>query len=135
MIPSKPADAPAVKPVAALSDLPKGAVETVPEGDRILHVSPSDIVANPYQPRREFHPEELEELVATVKEFGILQPLVVTEKANGMFELIAGERRLRAAVIAGLGMVPAVVRETDEGERLAEEVAAAVEGAELAATV
>jgi len=119
LIPSKPVEtAPRPVPVAAPSALPKGAVETVPEGDRILHVPPSDIVANPYQPRREFHPEELEELVASVKEFGILQPLVVTEKPNGMFELIAGERRLRSAKEAGLKKVPVIVRTASEQQKL-----------------
>lgn len=122
MIPSKPAEAqsltPAPRQVASISELPKGAVEVVPVEDRILHVSPSDIVANPYQPRREFHPEELEELVASVKEFGILQPLVVTEKENGMFELIAGERRLRSAKEAGLKKVPVIVRTATQQQKL-----------------
>ncbi len=119
LIPSKPADAaPAPKPVASPSELPKGAVEAVPAGDRILHVPPTDIVPNPFQPRREFHPEELEELVASVKEFGILQPLVVTEKPNGMFELIAGERRLRSAKEAGLKKVPVIVRTATEQQKL-----------------
>jgi len=119
LIPSKPADATApVKPVATPADLPKGAVEVVPKGERILHVPPSDIVANPFQPRRDFHPEELEELVASVKEFGILQPLVVTEKPNGMFELIAGERRLRSAREAGLAKVPVIVRDASEQQKL-----------------
>lgn len=119
LIPSKPADAaPAAKPVASPSALPREAVEVVPAGDRILHVPVGDIVANPFQPRREFHPEELEELVASVKEFGILQPLVVTEKPNGMFELIAGERRLRSAREAGLSRVPVIVRTATEQQKL-----------------
>ena len=119
MIPTKPADAaPVVKPVAAPAELPKGAVEAVDRGDRILHVPPADIVPNPFQPRREFHPEELEELIASVKEFGILQPLVVTEKPNGMFELIAGERRLRSAKEAGLKKVPVIVRTASEQQKL-----------------
>ncbi len=123
LIPSKPADAlaPAAvaqKTVPAPSGPPAGAVEVIPLGERILHVSVSDIVPNPFQPRREFHPEELEELIASVKEFGILQPLVVTEKANGMFELIAGERRLRSAREAGLKKVPVIVRTATEQEKL-----------------
>lgn len=119
LIPSKPAAAePAAKPVAAPSALPKEAVEVVPVGERILHVSVGDVLPNPFQPRREFHPEELEELVASVKEFGILQPLVVTEKPNGMYELIAGERRLRSAREAGLKKVPVIVRTASEQEKL-----------------
>ncbi len=126
LIPSKPAEAeaapvaavPKATPSASPQELPKAAVEVVPVGDRILHVSVSDIVPNPFQPRREFHPEELEELIASVKEFGIMQPLVVTEKANGMFELIAGERRLRSAREAGLKKVPVIVRTATEQEKL-----------------
>lgn len=123
LIPGKPADAPA-KPAAApvsapaASAKPGEAVEIVPKGERILHVPVGDIVPNPHQPRREFHPEELEELVSSVKEFGILQPLTVTEKANGMFELIAGERRLRSAKEAGLAKVPVIVRDASEQEKL-----------------
>jgi ParB family chromosome partitioning protein len=73
---------------------------------------------NPSQPRREFDDEALLALAESVKARGILQPVVVRPLAGGSYELIAGERRLRAAVIAGLGQVPAIVRETDESERL-----------------
>lgn len=102
----------------AASAVPSTAVETVPKADRILHIPISDIVANPFQPRREFHADELTELVNSVKEYGILQPLVVTEKENGMFELIAGERRLRAAKQAGLRDVPAILRSAEAQEKL-----------------
>lgn len=123
LIPSKPASAaaPAGSPAlasAAFSPKPGEAVEQVPAGDRILHVSVNDIVPNPHQPRREFHPEELEELISSIKEFGILQPITVTEKANGMYELIAGERRLRSAKEAGLKKVPVIVRTATEQEKL-----------------
>src|SRR4051812_8199944 len=73
---------------------------------------------NPSQPRREFDDEALLALSESVKARGILQPVVVRPLSGGSFELIAGERRLRAAVNAGLGQVPAIVRETDESERL-----------------
>src|SRR3954454_1526994 len=73
---------------------------------------------NPSQPRREFDDEALLALAESVKARGILQPVVVRPLTGGSFELVAGERRLRAAVIAGLGQVPAIVRETDESERL-----------------
>src|SRR5881398_2021048 len=73
---------------------------------------------NPSQPRREFDDETLLALAESVKARGILQPVVVRPLAGGSYELVAGERRLRAAVIAGLGQVPAIVRETDESERL-----------------
>jgi ParB family chromosome partitioning protein len=73
---------------------------------------------NPSQPRREFDDEALLALSESVKARGILQPVVVRPLAGGNYELIAGERRLRAAVIAGLKEVPAIVRVTDESERL-----------------
>lgn len=72
-------------------------------------VPPDQIHPNPLQPRRTFSPEELEQLVASIRQHGILQPLVVTERSDGTYELIAGERRLRAATIAGLPAVPVVV--------------------------
>ena len=110
-----PAKRPA-PPAAAAG--PGTVVEAVPEGERILHVPVNDIVPNPHQPRREFHAEEPQELAASIREYGVLQPLVVTEKGNGMFELIAGERRLRAAREAGLKRVPVIVRTADDQKKL-----------------
>ena len=84
-----------------------------------LREIPTELIRpNPSQPRREFDDETLLALAESVKARGILQPVVVRPLAGGNFELVAGERRLRAAVIAGLGQVPAIVRETDESERL-----------------
>lgn len=69
---------------------------------------------NPYQPRKSFDPDALEELVSSVKEHGVVQPLVVRKSIRG-YEIVAGERRFRAAKEAGLEQVPAVVRDfTDE---------------------
>jgi ParB family chromosome partitioning protein len=72
---------------------------------------------NPYQPRRHFDPAELETLTASVREHGILQPVLVTEAVDG-YELVAGERRLRAAIAAGLERIPAIVRQLDDRSRL-----------------
>jgi ParB family transcriptional regulator, chromosome partitioning protein len=84
-----------------------------------LRELPTGLISpNPNQPRRDFDDEALLALAESVKARGILQPVVVRPLADGRYELIAGERRLRAAVIAGLGIVPAVVRDTDETERL-----------------
>src|SRR5512146_321057 len=69
--------------------------------DTILQIPISEIVPNSEQPRKEFKHQDLEDLVASIKKHGILQPLVVTEKSEGGYELIAGERRLRASAIAG----------------------------------
>lgn len=76
-----------------------------------------DIVANPYQPRREFAEEELKELSQSIIANGIIQPLVVRKGPYG-YQLIAGERRLRAAKLAGLKQVPIVIRKSTDREAL-----------------
>ena len=73
----------------------------------------TQIIPNRNQPRQEFNPEQMEELTASIKENGILQPLTVRELENGDFELIAGERRLRAAKGAGLETVPVYILSVD----------------------
>lgn len=79
----------------------------------VSEVSIDSISANPYQPRTSFNKEALEELSASIRQLGIIQPLTVRAKDDGSFELISGERRLRAAQMAGLTSVPAYVREAD----------------------
>ncbi len=86
--------------------------------DKIWHIPLSDIVPNPQQPRRVFNEEELVELVNSILEHGVLQPLIVSERKDGMFEIIAGERRWRAARRAGLATIPALVRTTTDHEKL-----------------
>jgi len=76
---------------------------------------PIDLVdSNPTQPRTVFHDEAMEELTNSIRERGVLQPILVRPKANGRFEIVAGERRWRAAQKAGLHNVPVVVRELDD---------------------
>ncbi len=92
-------------------------------GARLAAIAPSDIVPNPQQPRTEFREEELAELVHSVREFGVLQPIVVRERAGAQpgepaYELIMGERRLRASTIAGLEAIPAIVRNTSDDNML-----------------
>jgi ParB family chromosome partitioning protein len=87
-------------------------------GDRVLHIPVGAIIPNSKQPRLFFDNEGIEELVASIKEHGILQPLVVIDLGEGNYELIAGERRLRAAKAAGLATVPALVRKAGEQEKL-----------------
>lgn len=86
--------------------------------DRIWQIPLSEIVPNPEQPRRVFDHQELEDLVASIKKHGVMQPITVTERADGGYELIAGERRFRASQIAGLATVPAQVRIATEQEKL-----------------
>lgn len=88
------------------------------EHERIEKIPVGDLEPNPDQPRQHFDAEALEQLAHSVKDYGILQPLVVTPLKDGKYALIAGERRWRAAQIAGLRKVPAVVRSTKDLERL-----------------
>jgi ParB family chromosome partitioning protein len=87
-------------------------------GAQLREVSVDDVVPNPKQPRQVFDDEALEELSHSVREFGLLQPIVVRENAEGGYELIMGERRLRAARAAGLDTVPAIVRDTTDDAML-----------------
>lgn len=92
-------------------------------GRAVLVVPPERIHPNPRQPRREFPAEELAELAASLRTHGVLQPIVVTVRADGEYELIAGERRLRAAKLAGLATVPVIVRDGEHSERTKLELA------------
>lgn len=76
------------------------------------------IIPNPYQPRKNMDTDGLNELAASIKEKGILQPLVINQAQNDSYELIAGERRLRAAGLAGLQKVPVIIRKASEEDRL-----------------
>jgi ParB family chromosome partitioning protein len=84
----------------------------------IFRISPDEIQVNPKQPRRDFDEEALSELAASVKMHDIIQPLTVTRMANGKYQLIAGERRFRAAKIAGLKDIPVYVRQANDSELL-----------------
>jgi len=83
-------------------------------------ITPAYIEPNHLQPREVFDPEELEGLAISLKDVGMLQPLVVRPLGDGRYELVAGERRLRAAKLAGLEKVPALVRHTDDANLLKE---------------
>ncbi|MFH1631866.1 MAG: ParB/RepB/Spo0J family partition protein [bacterium] len=78
----------------------------------------NSIVVNPHQPRKFFSPSELEDLITSIKEHGILVPLIVTEVGEGKYELIAGERRLRSSKMLGLKTVPVVIRTATEQQKL-----------------
>ncbi len=81
-------------------------------GARLAHVDPHAVVPNPRQPRTHFDQDDLDELIHSVREFGVLQPVVVRDTGGGSYELIMGERRTRAARAAGLTSIPAIIRET-----------------------
>jgi ParB family chromosome partitioning protein len=94
--------------------LPRGAAE----GEGLRDVPVELIQPNPRQPRRSFDEDTLAELAESIRSRGVLQPIVVRPLAGGTYELVAGERRLRAARIAGLESIPAVVRDAEDWERL-----------------
>lgn len=91
---------------------------SAPATNGLRQVPLASIVPNPRQPRRHFSPSELEDLIASIKEHGVMQPLVVTELSDGRFELIAGERRLRASTMLGLATVPVVIRTANDQQKL-----------------
>lgn len=84
----------------------------------VAEIEISRISLNPYQPRETVGEERLQELVNSVRVHGVLQPIVVRSKGSGEYELVAGERRLRAATAAGLARIPAVVRELTNEQSL-----------------
>src|SRR5436190_10090907 len=89
------------------------------EGEDGLRELPLDLIRpNPRQPRRSFDEAALGELAQSIRSRGLLQPVVVAPLPGGRYELVAGERRLRAAKLAGLESIPAVVRQADDWERL-----------------
>ncbi|MDQ0894064.1 ParB/RepB/Spo0J family partition protein [Agromyces ramosus] len=92
---------------------------TVP-GAHLARLDPNDILPNAQQPRSNFDPEDLAELVHSVREFGVLQPIVVRPHPDliGKYELVMGERRLRATKLAGLDSIPAVVKDTANEDML-----------------
>ena len=89
---------------------------TVPPHTRVWNLSIENVFPNANQPRQIFDKEPLEELANSIREKGIIQPLLVRKSPDGEYEIIAGERRWRAAQLAGLKSVPALVRESSEQE-------------------
>lgn len=92
--------------------------EVVYDGDRILQISPDKIDINPFQPRTYFSDVALNDLAQSIKEHGLLQPIVVTKKEGGRYELIAGERRLRSTRLIGMEKIAAIVRTEDSQKKL-----------------
>lgn len=90
---------------------------TPTEGETLLQIRVDQVEANPNQPRKSFDSNALEELSASIKSSGLIQPVVVRRQGPG-FQLIAGERRWRAARHAGLTQIPAIVREVTDAESL-----------------
>lgn len=88
------------------------------QAERVWLIPLTEITPNPDQPRRNFKPEELQELSDSIKLHGVLQPIIVEEKSDGGYKLIAGERRYRASKMAGLSSIPALVKEFADEQKL-----------------
>ncbi|WP_260406023.1 ParB/RepB/Spo0J family partition protein [Microbacterium sp. G2-8] len=141
--PKAPARTPATRKAAPAKAAPAQAAETPSEpaqateelaevpGIRLVSLDPHKILPNPRQPRTLFDADDLAELVHSVKEFGVLQPVVVRDKKDGTFELIMGERRTRASREAGLAEIPAIVRETADEDLLRDALLENIHRAEL----
>ena len=96
--------------------LPATKPASMPELPEVQHLRIDAIVPNRYQPRQTFSPQELAELTASLKQSGLLQPILVRRKGDGIYELISGERRWRAAKEAGLETIQAVIRNCGDEE-------------------
>lgn len=107
---SIPAPIPAsTEPVAPIAE-PLAETEKISYHDAtVQEIGIEEIVPNPYQPRKIFNPEQLQELADSIKEHGVIQPLVVNRTANG-YELVVGERRFRASQLAGMKKVPVIIK-------------------------
>ena len=92
--------------------------EKIEQLEAINEIELSRIETNPYQPRTKFDEEALKELASSIKELGIIQPITVRLKENGGYQLITGERRFRAATLAGLKTIPAYLRTANDQEML-----------------
>jgi ParB family chromosome partitioning protein len=98
--------------------IPAGEMVSSPEGGGITQIAVDLIQRNPRQPREKFDIEELENLAASIREHGVIQPLIVSPGKNGIYVLIAGERRLQASRKAGLKTVPVVIRHATDQQLL-----------------
>ena len=115
----EPVDGPTAAPATPTSAADASTPELVAvPGARLISIDPNEIVPNPRQPRTNFDADDLAELVHSVREFGVLQPVVVRRNEDSAYELIMGERRTRASREAGLTSIPAIVRETADEDLL-----------------
>ena len=97
--------------------IPPKELEEGEHSEKIVFLKMDQVQPNPYQPRKEFDPQSLEELTQSIREKGIIQPVLVRRKGDN-FELIAGERRFRAAKSLGVNEIPAIIKNVDDEESL-----------------
>ena len=108
-------EAPVTPPSVSSSAPGHGEVDL---GERVVYLPISSITANPNQPRKSFDEDSLNELAESIKSQGVIQPIIVEEYAPGKYSIIAGERRFRAAQIAGLNTIPGIVKNLGEIQRM-----------------
>tara|TARA_B100000963_G_scaffold276064_1_gene244311 strand:- start:7664 stop:8569 length:906 start_codon:yes stop_codon:yes gene_type:complete len=92
--------------------------DTFNKSESFRNISVSEIIINPFQPRKKFDQEKLNELAVSIENFGIIQPITVRRMDNDKYQLISGERRLRAAKLIGLKKIPAFIRIANDQETL-----------------
>ena len=92
-------------------------VESTPK-DEIVEISLEELRANPYQPRKVFDEEKLEELANSIREHGVFQPIIVKKSSVKGYEIIAGERRVKASKMAGLSTIPAIIRDFSDQDMM-----------------
>jgi len=95
----------------------KEIVDTAESKGDIVNINISEIRSNPYQPRKVFDQEALEELANSIKEYGVVQPIIVKKSIKG-YELVAGERRTRASKLAGLTTIPAIIKDFNDQDMM-----------------
>lgn len=98
------------------STVEKQIVDETPK-DEVVNIKLSELRTNPYQPRKVFDEEALEELASSIKEYGVFQPIIVKKSIKG-YEIIAGERRVKASLMAGLTEIPAIIRDFDDTQMM-----------------
>ena len=82
--------------------------------DEVVYLYLDDIIPNRFQPREVFDEKALKELALSIREHGVIQPIIVRNVSNGKYEIIAGERRYKASALAGLTKIPALIRNLDD---------------------
>ena len=104
------------KGLSSIFNINKGLEEAV--NNHVKNIDINLITKNPYQPRTKISNKELEELSESIKNYGLIQPITVRREKNGVYELISGERRLRASILAGLNTIPVFIKEVHNNQML-----------------
>lgn len=103
--------------VSSFADFENSIIEEAKTNDSIVELSLDELRANPYQPRKNFDDDALNELAASIKEHGVFQPIIVKKSIKG-YEIIAGERRVRASKLAGKTTIPAIIKDFSDDEMM-----------------